>query len=149
MHLRTQSTKFTSIATVPSQYRFLNTLSWEKSFSSTDSIWLHSHDFSSLGGTTASPRLRKERKFAINDFVEGTVVADTLDDTVGLCFIDSQLKLNLALWEASASDTLYRARMNGALIRTQSRFEGCASVELDFNNSGQQTLTALLYTNDG
>ena len=105
--------EFTSLITAPYLFRYLNTISWEKSYTSTDSIWLHSYDLTRLGSTSSSLKLVNERRFSLGDFVEGVVIADTLVDSTALCFIDSQLDLNLAFWEPSSSNSLYRARMNG------------------------------------
>jgi len=72
-------------------------------------------------------------------------VAATSDQSTALCFADSSSSLNLALWDAEASDSLYLTTMSGS---TNLLFKGCAAVSVKGSWEDRQTLTAIVYTVD-
>ena len=83
-------------------------------------------------GTAQTPTLTSSQRFDLGEQVERSVAgfhiaANSYEDSVALCYSDSESDLVFALWQAqgSYSDNLYTATMSNSLAW---KVSGCANI---------------------
>ena len=127
------SESLTSLESVISSGRYLNTLTWQYSSATSpnsDAIWINTYDLVRLKGSTAVPILTSSRKFELSETVYGFIEASHSPKSVSLCYSDIQSNLILALWlkyNDRYTDNLYTATMDNSLAQ---KINGCTDIRI-------------------
>ena len=133
---------YDTILTTTSSNRYLNAFSVESISDGSDKLWLKTYDFNSLYYSKVTPILTQNYSFDLGTEIEGPVVGGTMGPSMAICFVDDEYDLNLAFWDAGATDSLYQAYTDG----TTSYFQPLApiSVEVEKQINGRVIIQALI-----